>query len=745
MVATETMLSLGRLLRLTEAIHSGRGLAELLEELIQQAGELPEVDTVRILLTDPTGEVLVAQAGIFPYGEDSEGAQDTETRVPIGAGFAGRIAAQRRPLLVPDLDDFPVYSPALHRAGVRCAVGVPLLAGNELIGVMHIGSRKSGAFAPEAIPLLEAIAERVALTVQSIQSESQMAFSESRFRALFEQAPVGICLVDLQPDHAGRVLRSNASMSAITGLGPQALSRLLLSEVLSPGDPDRIVKATQAMAAGEISDYMAEGRVQRPDGTSMWLCGSATAVREEARPSYAIVYVEDITSRKITERELARRALSDPLTGLANRSRVMDHLTLALRQQPRSGGVVGLLYLDIDHFKDVNDVYGHDAGDRVLQEVARRLEVVVRAGDTAGRIGGDEFIVVCPNLTGSSELASIATRLHSVQTDAIGLHGGSVEVGISIGVAIGDRDTVPEELLRRADVAMYEAKRQGRRRWEAYTPQLDRASQEHDAVEALLRGALDNGWFRLYYQPIVDVSTGSAVGAEALLRIAHPERGLLTPDTFIEHLETAEVGASVERWVLAEACRQMKQWNDTGLQEVSVNVSGRLAASGQLSSTVLAALEEAGLEPHRLCVEMTERIVVEGGPAVLADLERLRNQGVSIAIDDFGTGFASLTYLQRFPVSVMKIDHSFTAGIGASPRDDAIVEAITTLGNALGIAVIAEGVEQQDQADALRRFGCDRVQGFLFGAPCPPELLDLNTSARGNEGKVTQLRRAERA
>jgi diguanylate cyclase (GGDEF)-like protein len=414
---------------------------------------------------------------------------------------------------------------------------------------------------------------------------------------------------------------------------------------------------------------------------------------------------------------------------------------LALRQQPRSGGVVGLLFLDIDHFKDVNDVYGHDAGDRALQEVARRLKTVVRAGDTAGRIGGDEFIVVCPNLSGSNELANIASRLHSVSADPIGLHDGSVEVGISIGVAIGDRDTVPEELLRRADVAMYEAKRQGRRRWEAYTPQLDQASLQHDATEALLRGSLENGWFRLYYQPTVDLTTGNVVGAEALLRILHPDRGLLTPDVFIEHLETAEVGTSVERWVLAEACRQMKQWSDTELQEVSVNVSGRLAASGQLSSIVMAALKGADLNPHRLCVEMTERIVVEGGSTVLADLEALRQHGVSIAIDDFGTGFASLTYLQRFPVSALKIDHSFTAGIGSSPRDDAIVGAVTALGNALGIGVIAEGVEHQEQSDALGRFGCERAQGFLFGEPCPPELLDLGPRVSRGERQVTQLRR----
>ncbi len=333
MASTDTMLSLGRILRLTEVIHSGRGLPDLLEEVLRQAAELPEVDTVRILLVDAAGEMLVSQAGIFPEGFPDPGHGDddpAEMRVPIGAGFAGRIAAQRGPLLVPDLDDFPVYSPALHRAGVRCAVGVPLLAGQELIGVLHIGSRQPGAFAPESIPLLEAIAERVALIVQSIQAESQMASSERRFRTLFDEAPMGICLVSLQGADTGCILRTNASLLTITGLDAEALLGRRLEEVLHANDPDSIVEATRAMAAGEITDYATEGRALRPGDTDIWLSGNATAVHEHETPSYAIVYVEDITARKTAERELSRRALSDPLTGLANRSRVMDHLTLAL-------------------------------------------------------------------------------------------------------------------------------------------------------------------------------------------------------------------------------------------------------------------------------------------------------------------------------------------------------------------------------------------------------------------------------
>ncbi len=718
---TEIAVSLGRLLRCTEAVHKGRELDDLLRELIFRAGGLPGVDTVRILLVDPQRPVLLAQGGIFP-DTDAEGDE-----VPIGCGFAGTIAQQCAPLLVPDLDDFPVHGSSLQQAGVRSAVGVPLLAGHELLGVMHIGSREPHTFGPELIPTLSAIAERVALTIQAILSERSLAASERRFRALFQDAPIGVCLVDLRPECRGHIMLANNAMARITGYSSQALTGMAFARLLDRGDRPAANAALEDLARGEVTDYVTERQAVRADGSRIWLRGSVTAVLDDGQPNCAVSYIEDVTARKDAERELARRALSDPLTGLANRHRVIDHLTLALRQQMRSGTSVGVLYLDLDRFKDINDAYGHEVGDRVLREVAHRLTVTIRAADTAGRLGGDEFIVVCPNLSSAEELATISERLLRTLTLGVALGDAPpLEVGVSIGAAIGDRNTGPDELLRRADVAMYEAKRRGRHRWHAYAPVLDEASQQRLAAEALLYGALHGDWFRLHYQPIVDLHTGETVSAEALLRIAHPKRGLLLPGAFIDQLEESDLSEPIENWVLNEACRQMRLWRDCGqppLSSISVNVSGKLAGSGRLTDLVMNAVRDAGIDPRLLCLEFTERVIVQGGDSVLSDLQRLTDCGVTIAIDDFGTGYSSLAYLQRFPVSAVKVDKSFVAGLGTNPRDSAIVSAVAALGDALGVHIIAEGVESEHQAAALRAIGCGRAQGYLFGAPGAPDEL----------------------
>ncbi len=720
MANPETVVSLGRLLRLTEAIHDGRGLDDLLSGLIDRAAELPGVDTVRVLLLDPEQGVLVAQGGIFPHTDDDESV------VPSGVGFAGRIAQDRQPLLVDDLKDSPVFSQALRVAGIRSAVGVPLLAGEHLVGVMHIGSRKPGTFSGDSIPVLEAVAERVALTIQAIRAERELATSERRFRILFEDAPLGICMVSLRQENLGAVVMANRALSRVIGIPADELVGKRLIPMLLEHDQPSGEQGILQLARGDIAQYTAERQIDDAGGGSRWLHCNVCAVPEDGSPQYAIAYMEDISARKASEVELARRALTDPVTGLANRHRVMDHLTLALRQQARVGGVVGVLYIDLDHFKDINDDHGHETGDRVLREVAQRLNLTVRAADTAGRLGGDEFIVVSPGLTDAGELAAIASRLLQYLSVTAALPGGlSVDLGVSIGSAIGDRQTSPDELVRRADVAMYEAKRRGRGRVYAYSQVLDESSRRRLQVEDLIRGALERDWFTLLYQPIVDLGTGAPVSVEALLRINHPEHGMLLPTTFIDFLEESELAEPVEKWVLTQACRQFRSWVGRGLQGVTINVSGRLAASGALTEAVLAATESAGIAPSHVTVEMTERVLVQGGPAVIADLSQLTSAGVAIAIDDFGTGWSSLTYLQRFPVTTVKVDRSFVAGLGVSARDDAIVGAVTALGTVLGLNVIAEGVETERQAEVLHGFGCRQAQGFLFSRPAPPEQIQL--------------------
>jgi EAL domain-containing protein (putative c-di-GMP-specific phosphodiesterase class I) len=296
-----------------------------------------------------------------------------------------------------------------------------------------------------------------------------------------------------------------------------------------------------------------------------------------------------------------------------------------------------------------------------------------------------------------------------------------LDISASVGTALGEQDIGSEELLRRADLAMYEAKRLGRRRWYAYQPMLDQATHRRRARDALLRAALESGWLRLLYQPIISLDTGTVSGAEALLRIEHPDAGVLLPASFIDALEDGDLSMPIESWVLSEACAFLRDWAERDLPYLAVNVSGRLATSGQLTSTVTAAAKTTGVSASRLCVEMSERVLIDAGLRVIDDLIKLAEEGVRIAIDDFGTGFASLASLQKLPVDAVKIDRSFVSGLGANPRDEAIVSAVTALGTALNLQVIAEGVERRPQATRLRQVGCGLAQGYHFGPPVSAE------------------------
>ena len=715
-MTSNVAVSLGGLLRVTEAMEKSRGLDDLLTFLIARARDLPDVDTVRILILDETGTQLVAQAGVG-FHDDEDAAH-----VPVGRGFSGQIARTREPRSVVDLDDFPVYSPTLRAAGVRSIVGVPLLAADRLVGVMHIGSRRPGVIGSDVVPTLQDIAARVAVTVEAIEVEQARAESEARFRELFNDAPVGIVMVDLAEERLGEIVMANPAMSRITGVPVDGLVGRNVSQLLVAEDRPGARGDLRDLAAGSRPQYTAERRLMRADGTSLWVRGTVAGVHRPARAPYAITFVEDITARKEAEDELARRAFSDPLTGLANRHLVNDHLRLALLQQERTGGAVGVLYIDLDRFKVINDGHGHDVGDQVLQEFARRLSSAVRAGDTAARLGGDEFVVVCPRVTGQEELAAIAGRLLlALDRATVPALGPPLDVGVSIGIACSASGVRAEELIRRADAAMYEAKRRGRHRWHAYDAGLEIGKLRRRAGEQVVQQALDNDWFRLHFQPIVDLMTGDVRGAEALVRINHPELGLLLPDSFLDVLEDSDLGEAAERWILQEACSWLRQWQGRGLPEVSVNISGRLAAGGRLTETVAAAASRTGVPMSALCLEMTERVLVNSGSAVLDDFGELVAAGATIAIDDFGTGYASLAYLQRFPISTLKIDRSFVTGVLERPRDAAIVTAIASLSAALDMHVVAEGVENPGQADRLREIGCGSGQGWHFGRPCPGE------------------------
>jgi diguanylate cyclase (GGDEF)-like protein len=433
--------------------------------------------------------------------------------------------------------------------------------------------------------------------------------------------------------------------------------------------------------------------------------------------------------RKEFEDRLAHQSLHDPLTGLPNRALFLDRLAQAIARCRRTHSTVAVLFFDLDRFKVVNDSLGHDAGDELLDAVARRLESVVRPGDTVARFGGDEFTVLCEDLPvddGRTRAVEIAARLSGAINAPFTSLSNETFLSASIGIAFaGNGDERPEELLRDADAAMNHAKELGRGRIEVFDDALRARALARHATETALHQALQRGEFRLFFQPIVDLVEGRCVGAEALVRWQHPERGLVPPTEFIGLAEENGLIVELGAWVLEEAARQSAQWQldceDPFV--VSVNLSALQLAQPDLVDRVAAALEHTGATSANICLEITESVLMDDADATIAAIERVRELGVRLSIDDFGTGYSSLGYLKRFPVDVVKIDRSFVDGLGTDSGDTAIVTAVIGLAHALGMRAVAEGVETPEQLGELVRLDCDEAQGYFFAPPQPADDL----------------------
>jgi diguanylate cyclase (GGDEF)-like protein/PAS domain S-box-containing protein len=459
----------------------------------------------------------------------------------------------------------------------------------------------------------------------------------------------------------------------------------------------------------------AEVRLRHRDGHWIW-----TEIRVapgcETGPEVGAVdaVVRDIRDRKAQEESLAERALHDPLTGLPNRSLLLDRLEVAIARARRSGRIVAVLLLDVDRFKLVNDTYGHAAGDVLLRTLGERLAGAVRATDTVGRIGGDEFVVVCDGLATPEAAVEMCERVRLPLLDPVAVGEGEVQVSGSVGLAIGGADATAEQLLGEADAAMYRAKEQGRNRAEVYDDAIRQRARRRLEMEAALRDALRTGAIEVHFQPVVSVTDGRVVECEALARWR--DRGVnVEPREFIPVAEDAGLIGALGRAVMTEACRQVATWPE-GLS-VSVNLSPRQLSQRDLVQMVEDVLAETGLRPERLCLEITESAMVDDLESARATLGALHRLGVRLSLDDFGTGYSSLLHLRRLPFHQLKVDCSFVGGLGQEPSDTAIVAGVVSLGHALGMVVVAEGVETETQVGELRALGCELGQGWHW---CPP-------------------------
>jgi len=565
---------------------------------------------------------------------------------------------------------------------------------------------------------------------ERLRAEAALRESEEKFRSLAEQSLQGIFVLK-----HGKIAYANQMMADITGY---ALTDLLgfdqntLEEIIHPADRAFVVAAANGFEIGDgrVSPQ-SEYRLITKSGAVKWVLQQTRTVQFDGDLGVEGVLVE-ITKRKHAEEQLLQSALHDSLTGLPNRASFYDRVDLALeRTRGRSQSPFAVLFLDLDRFKLINDGYGHQAGDRLLVEIAHRLRRAVRPGDTVARLGGDEFTVLIPDIKGQEEAVSVAQRIHTALSKPFQVGDHEVFTSASTGIAISSAQyDNPDEILRDADIAMYQAKANGRARHFMYDESMHPLLLSQLHLENDLRRALEREEFVLHYQPIVDALSGRIVACEALVRWQHPERGLLPPGEFLSMAEETGLINPIGEWVLRTGCRQAARWMHecSGFTSpaVSINLFSRQFTRAELVVYIQEVLDEFKLPPDRLQLEITESAIIDVPELAIEVMRRLRDLGIKVHLDDFGTGYSSLAYLQRFAIDTLKIDRGFIQRIGSDGGGAEIIQTIISLARNLGMDALAEGIEKPEQLTAVRDMGCGFAQGFLFAKPLPPdEILEL--------------------
>jgi diguanylate cyclase (GGDEF)-like protein/PAS domain S-box-containing protein len=558
-------------------------------------------------------------------------------------------------------------------------------------------------------------------TADQERSEAELRASEADFRQLFADNPQPMWVYDLDTLD---FLEVNEAAIGHYGYSREEFLACRITDIRPPEDALRpsgeLRGRTQRVLQGAWRHQLKDGRVIDVE------VSSHEFVFEGHRA--ALVAVQDVTQRNALEAELRHQAFHDSLTSLANRALFTDRVDHAIQGWARDASTTAVLLLDLDEFKTVNDSLGHTAGDALLVAVAARLQSVLRAGDTAARLGGDEFAILLEHLGGTEEVGDLAQRVIDALATPFCLSGKEVFIHASVGIAMsGAGGSSADELLRNADAAMYRAKSQGKGCFQLFEPSMYSAAMARLELESDLRQAIAKGEFVLHYQPVASLTTGEVVALEALVRWQHPHRGLIPPAEFIPLAEENGLIIDIGRWVLQEACRHARLWQETHQElrlTIAVNLSARQLADPQLVQDVTRVLTETGLGPSSLTLEITESILIQDADAAIARLRQLKSTGVRLAIDDFGTGYSSLSSLQSLPVDTLKIDKAFIDGITTGSEAAGLVQAILRLARTFHLVTIAEGVEQPEQLQRLQELGCQQIQGFCFSRPIPNDDVD---------------------
>jgi diguanylate cyclase (GGDEF)-like protein/PAS domain S-box-containing protein len=640
----------------------------------------------------------------------------------FGQGPAGCAVRAKAAHVVNDIHEsrhFAPWRPVAEQHGLRSCCAVPLEIAGAVIGVLGVYASDPGRFDAAELALMSELASELSFGIGRLRDASSLQASEERFRVLAGASPIGV----LEVSAAGLVEYANPRAAEIAGTD---LASIMDGGWLDAVHPDDLATLRESIedARPVGGDIVTRFRVRHPDGEVRHIRVSAAAKPAEIGSGY-VVAVEDVTEEVNAQTELAHQAFYDTLTGLPNRALFLDRLNQELARHRRGGPHIAVLFLDLDRFKIVNDSLGHEAGDVVLKEIGNRFKNSVRAGETAARFGGDEFMFILREVHDVSDAGAVARRLLSLFDSPIRCGDQDLTVTASIGIVIPGVHADATTVLRDADTAMYQAKSTGRNCFAMFDEKLHKRSADRLAIETELRQALARHQFELYYQPAVDPATGQPRSAEALIRWNHPTRGLVSPLEFIPVAEETGLIGAIGSWVLEEAVSQLAAWDadDDGprLARLGVNFSARQLDDPGTLDTVRAVLDRYAIAPRRVAVEVTESVLMADGATTLRSLEGFRELGLQVAIDDFGTGYSSLAYLHVLPVTTVKIDRSFIERLDGPDDSTAVVRAIVEMCHAMGLRVVAEGVSDEHLARVVALLGCDAAQGFYWAKPMPAE------------------------
>ncbi len=601
---------------------------------------------------------------------------------------------------------------------------LPIRSASRLLAFIAFEGGIEGAAARRVAGVcnaLRAAGPIIGLYLHQALAAEHMRDSAQRLASTLSLAAVGIAHVD----DSGRFLYANPRLCQMLGYSEAELLRLTVKQISYPDDVDVTDGMRDKLRRGDIDSFKMEKRYLRKDGSPIWVALTVAVRRDSAgRRLYDVSIVEDVSARKLAEEQVQYLATHDGLTNLPNRAMLVQLLALATESAKRRGSRLAVLFIDLDRFKIINDSLGHDAGDVLLREMAVRFRECLRSSDIVARFGGDEFVVVLQDVSGQAQVSTVARHMLSVAMRPLEINRQECRVTASIGICLHpDTGQDDQAVLKNADLAMYVAKEEGKNNYQFYSPSLRARGAGRLAIETHLRQALDRKEFSLHYQAKVNIETDAITGVEALLRWNNVALGTVSPAQFIPVAEETGLIIPIGRWVLRTACEQSAQWLRAGLPAIRmcVNLSMRQLQDDGLIADIAAALEDHGVRPELLELELTESTIMHNAERAVRVLREIKALGVRLAIDDFGTGYSSLAQLKRLPIDTLKVDRSFIREIPREAEDRAITEAIIAMGKTLSLTIVAEGVETPQQKAFLRQHACDEMQGYYFSTPIPPD------------------------